>query len=178
MREYRKEWNRKKSLETAPFREAVRLEKRESALKAKLEIRRVKREAYWLKIEEGRERSKENKRRHKCRQRKRKYWSDPSYRMRQCLRSRMCEVLKGLRKSETTDVLLGCTRQELLSHLTAKFKEGMSLENYGPNGWHIDHIVPCASFDLSDPIPQRMCFSYTNLQPLWAMENVEKGARI
>ncbi len=60
----------------------------------------------------------------------------------------------------------------------------MSWENYGKgdNGrgmqeWHIDHIKPCASFDLSKPEQQKLCFNYTNLQPLWAEENMKKGGR-
>jgi hypothetical protein len=47
----------------------------------------------------------------------------------------------------------------------------MNWDNYGFYGWHIDHIRPCASFDLSKPSEQRKCFNYTNLQPLWATEN-------
>ena len=43
---------------------------------------------------------------------------------------------------------------------------------------HIDHIIPCSSFDLSDPKQQKICFHYTNLQPLWAVDNLKKGARL
>jgi HNH endonuclease. len=53
----------------------------------------------------------------------------------------------------------------------------MSWDNYGRDGWHIDHIRPCASFDLTDPEQQRQCFHYTNLQPLWAADNIRKGAK-
>lgn len=49
----------------------------------------------------------------------------------------------------------------------------MSWENYGE--WHIDHIKPCSSFDLSDPKQQKECFNYTNLQPLWAIDNLKKS---
>jgi len=51
----------------------------------------------------------------------------------------------------------------------------MSWDNYGYRGWHIDHIRPCASFDLTDPEQQRECFHYTNLQPLWWQDNLRKG---
>jgi len=65
---------------------------------------------------------------------------------------------------------------ELRLHLERQFKDGISWDNYGE--WHIDHIRPCAKFDLSKPEEQRACFHYTNLQPLWEKENVSKGARI
>ena len=61
-------------------------------------------------------------------------------------------------------------------HLEAQFKPGMTWDNYGLKGWHVDHIRPCASFDLRDPEQQRRCFHYTNLQPLWAEENLKKGS--
>ena len=54
----------------------------------------------------------------------------------------------------------------------------MTWENHGRYGWHIDHIMPCSSFDLTDPEQQKKCFHYTNLQPLWAHENMSKGAKI
>jgi hypothetical protein len=66
--------------------------------------------------------------------------------------------------------------EQLRQHLEAQFTDGMSWDNYGRDGWHIDHIRPCASFDLTDPEQQRQCFHYTNLQPLWAADNIRKGA--
>lgn len=54
----------------------------------------------------------------------------------------------------------------------------MTWANYGKSGWHIDHIKPCASFDLSDPDQQKACFHYSNLQPLWAFDNLSKGAKL
>ena len=48
----------------------------------------------------------------------------------------------------------------------------MSWNNYGK--WHVDHIRPCIDFDLSKPEEQQKCFHYTNLQPLWAEENMRK----
>jgi hypothetical protein len=80
-------------------------------------------------------------------------------------------------KNIKTHELLGCTVTELRQHLEDQFTNGMDWDNYGRNGWHIDHIRPCASFDLSDPDQQRQCFHYTNLQPLWAADNLSKGSK-
>lgn len=66
--------------------------------------------------------------------------------------------------------------KQLKKHLEIKFTKGMSWENYGK--WHVDHIKPCAKFDLTKESEQRKCFHYTNLQPLWAIDNFKKGANI
>lgn len=58
-----------------------------------------------------------------------------------------------------------------------QFKDGMNWGNYNYNGWHIDHIKPCALFDLSKEEEQKKCFHYTNLQPLWGIDNLKKGDR-
>ena len=62
---------------------------------------------------------------------------------------------------------------ELKAYLELQFTDGMTWENRG--NWHIDHIRPCASFDLTDPEQQKQCFHYTNLQPLWAADNLAKS---
>ena len=110
--------------------------------------------------------------------------TDPNYKLTQNLRTRVRETLNGKSKSKNTLKLLGCSVDFLKKHLENQFQPGMSWNNYGnPNGdhsecWHIDHIVPCASFDLSDPEQQQKCFHYTNLQPLWAGDNIRKGSKL
>jgi hypothetical protein len=89
------------------------------------------------------------------------------------LRIRICNTLKRNTKSVSTLNLLGCSIEFLKKHLQSKFQSGMSFSNYGK--WHIDHIRPCKSFDLSKVSEQRKCFNYTNLQPLWARDNLSKG---
>ena len=89
------------------------------------------------------------------------------------LRKRVWEALKNNRKSKRTMELIGCDVSRLMKHLESQFKPGMSWENYG--AWHVDHIRPCASFDLSLEEHQNQCFHYSNLQPLWAAENLRKG---
>jgi hypothetical protein len=63
-----------------------------------------------------------------------------------------------------------------MEFLEKKFLPGMNWENYGE--WHIDHIVPCSSFDLSKSEQQKICFNYSNLQPLWAADNIRKSDSI
>jgi len=63
----------------------------------------------------------------------------------------------------------------LRTHLESQFAEGMSWSDYGVFGWHVDHIIPCAAFNLSRKDHQMICFNYRNLRPLWSHENEEKG---
>jgi hypothetical protein len=70
--------------------------------------------------------------------------------------------------------IIGCGKLELRAHIEAQFLPGMVWENYGRDGWEIDHIKPCASFDLTDPDRMRECFHYTNLRPLWRIDNMRR----
>lgn len=103
---------------------------------------------------------------------------DGQFKIRKNIRDRMRSAMKGKSKSKNTMELLGCTIEELKTHLEKQFTHGMNWDNYGKKGWHIDHILPCASFDLTDPEQQRKCFHYTNLQPLWATDNYKKKDKI
>jgi hypothetical protein len=109
-----------------------------------------------------------------------RYHNDPEFKMTHLMRTRINDLLTriGASKESTTINLVGCTIETLKEHLESQFKEGMTWENHGVKGWHIDHATPCASFDLSDPDQQKECFHYTNLQPLWWWENLEKGSRL
>ena len=98
------------------------------------------------------------------------------YKLKKNLRRRVNQVITRDNKSDTTLVLLGCSVYEFIKHLESKFTEGMNWDNYGK--WHIDHIVPCASFDLSDIEQQKLCFHYSNLQPLWAEDNLRKSDKV
>lgn len=102
---------------------------------------------------------------------------DLDYRLRYYVRNRIYCALKrgGVSKPVKPFTLLGCTINELKSHLEPQFREGMSWSNHGK--WHIDHIRPCASFDLTLLDQQLICFNYKNLQPLWALDNIKKNDR-
>ena len=102
---------------------------------------------------------------------------DAAYRAEHNLRRRLHIVVKaqGTAKAYRFNQLVGCTAPELKAHIEKQFQEGMSWDNYGE--WEVDHIRPCASFDLSNSEQQKACFNYTNLQPLWREENSKKRAR-
>lgn len=103
--------------------------------------------------------------------------NDISYRITCCLRGRIKKVLRRGDKSAKTMELIGCNIEFFKSYIESLFEVGMSWDNYGFYGWHIDHIRPCASFDLTDPEQQRVCFHYTNLRPLWAKENLSRSKK-
>jgi hypothetical protein len=114
----------------------------------------------------------------RCERNRLRRLENPSYRIRQNLAARVREALKDLWKGGNTVQLLGCSTEQLKSHLESKFSPGMSWENYGRFGWHIDHVVPCSRFDFTEVMEQKKCFNYKNLQPLWWRENLMKGAKI
>lgn len=95
------------------------------------------------------------------------------------LRSRLYHALHKNIKTNHTLELLGCSVDFLKFWLELQFKDGMTWANYGngANKWNIDHIRPCASFDLSLEEHQQACFHYVNLQPMWYIDNVTKNAK-
>lgn len=89
-----------------------------------------------------------------------------------------CRVWRAIRsksasKLGSTEKLVGVSFKELMNWLESQFQPGMSWDNYGM--WHIDHIIPCAAFDLSKKSQQLVAFNYLNLRPLWGKENIVKG---
>lgn len=103
---------------------------------------------------------------------------DSAFRIVTNYRTRISEILQGKPKYNTTLNLVGCSIKKLRKHLESQFKDGMSWDNYGYYGWHVDHIKPLASFDLSKRSEQIEAFRYTNLQPLWWYDNLSKGKRV
>ena len=93
-------------------------------------------------------------------------------------RGRMrCFVKKEAKKFTIKDMLI-FNGDEFKSHIESKFKDGMSWDNYGRNGWHVDHIKPISKFDLNDLNQCKECWSLNNLQPLWWHENLSKSNKI
>lgn len=90
------------------------------------------------------------------------------------LRKRLKKFLETGTGIGSFSSMVGCTKQELMEHLASKFQDGMSWDNYGE--WHIDHIKPLAAFDLSDATSRKEANHYSNLQPMWKLENEGKSS--
>jgi len=106
--------------------------------------------------------------------------NDLNYKILCNLRSRLSAAIssQGAHKSNRTMDLIGCSIVELKTHIQKQFGDGMTWENYGLGNkkWSIDHIIPCAYFDLTKIEEQKKCFHHTNLQPLWNKRNCEKNS--
>ena len=103
-----------------------------------------------------------------------RYKSDPIYKLKINQRTRTRAVLKSSKFAKTHE-LLGCSFDELKIHIESLFIDGMNWDNMGE--WHIDHIMPLAAFNLNLLEAQKIAFNYKNLQPLWAIDNLKKGAK-
>ncbi len=103
---------------------------------------------------------------------------DPQWTIQNRLRSRMAHAIRVQRgkKSTKTYELTGCTIQQLCAHIESKFKPGMTWENR--NLWEIDHVMPLSKFNLLDESQQRAAFHFSNLEPLWTLENRKKSNKI
>jgi hypothetical protein len=104
--------------------------------------------------------------------------NDVEFRIAKNIRSRVSKALRlNIKRGSSIDDL-GCSVAFLKEHLESRFIEGMSWDNYGHKGWHIDHIIPLISFNLSNPEEFKKACHYTNLQPLWAIDNLKKHSKI
>ena len=109
---------------------------------------------------------------------KKKYTYNISYRMRKNLRRRLNRALHGKRKCASTTKLLGCDIMYFKMWIESQFTKDMNWNNYGINGWHLDHMNALDNFDLNELQNQYKCSHYTNIQPLWGKENISKGSKI
>jgi len=101
-----------------------------------------------------------------------------NYRIADVLRSRTNLALRGKNKGGSARRDLGCTIEYFKAFIAMQFKPGMSWNNWAVDTWHLDHKIPLSSFDLSDREQFLKAAHYTNYQPLWAAENLSKGARL
>lgn len=148
-------------------REELNLKRREEYAKTP-EVRREDRRRW---IRNNPERNRENQRLCKLN----REHTDPAYKLAGRVRTRLGEALKKFNRSASSEQLLGCSWDQFLGHLEIQFSGDMCWDNYGR--WHVDHVRPLATFDLSKPEEQRAAFHWTNHQPLWAKDNLKKGAK-
>lgn len=104
--------------------------------------------------------------------------TDLNYRLANYLRSRVRYALKNGQKSGSAVADLGCSISDFRSHIESRFQPGMSWSNWGMHGWHLDHITPLVSFNLEERPQFLIATHYTNMQPLWASDNLRKGHRL
>ena len=109
---------------------------------------------------------------------KERYASDPNFKLGLRVRNRLLQALKYFDSTGKGSIsLLGCSIGQLKLHLELQFLPGMTWENHGRKGWHIDHRVPFASIDLSVPSELERVCHFSNLQPLWWKDNLSKGGK-
>ena len=175
----KKEWKKRNKEKVKLSEKKHYLKTREKRLKYQKEYRSIHQKTYTYReysrkyYFKNKERLSKNNTRNARERRK----TNPSFKILDTLRSRMLHALKGKNKSASTMNLLGVKNIEIVwQRLESLFQDGMTRENHGI--WHIDHITPCTAFDLTDPEQQKKCFHYTNLQPLWASDNIRKGNKI
>jgi hypothetical protein len=138
----------------------------------------VKKTKRWL--EANRERSREW---HRNRRRTR-LAVDPAYKARISVRRRFYMAIRNqvydgwnIRSGQAVR-LLGCTMAEFVAYIESLWSAGMTWESWTRDGWHIDHIIPLSAFDLSEEDQVKAACHYTNLRPLWAKDNLRKGAKV
>lgn len=145
------------------------------AIKARRTVYKIEKKAeIFEKTQAWKDKNKERIKSYNKEYTAKRYKTDPIFKLKINQRSRTRAVLKSNKKCLTHE-LLGCSFEELKAYIESLFVDGMNWENMGM--WHIDHIIPLAAFDLSVEINQKLAFNYKNLQPLWAKDNLKKGAK-
>lgn len=103
-----------------------------------------------------------------------RYHTDINFKIAHCLRKRYRHLLKGILKEKSVLILLGCSCDFLKLWFTYCFEKDMTFENHGKL-WHIDHTIPCSTFNLQEDIEKSKCFHWTNLKPMYAIANMSKN---
>lgn len=104
--------------------------------------------------------------------------TDVNFAIAERLRARIKSASRnaGAKKSAGTMLLTGCSAEDLRKWLESQFVENMNWDNRSK--WHIDHVIPCSVFNLSDSQQQAVAFHYTNLRPVWSTQNLQKSDKV
>lgn len=103
--------------------------------------------------------------------------TEPDYKLVYNMRIRFNQEMKGITKTCSVTKYLGCTKEEAWAHIESLMSKGMTKDDWGRKGMHIDHIIPLVSFDMRIEADRYAAWHYTNLQPLWAKDNLSKGSK-
>jgi len=166
-RKYYYEVNKDKICKQSKTNYNINRDKRKAQLKAYYEANKDKKKDYYN-ISKNKIKIYNNS----------KYKTDIQFKLSHNLRSRLCKAINRNQKKGSAVDDLGCTVEQLKQHLESKFLPGMSWDNWTVDGWHIDHIKPLDSFDLTDRNQLLEACHYTNLQPLWANDNLVKSNKL
>jgi hypothetical protein len=143
-----------------------------------------KRKEYYIKTKDKRKEERKKNLAHTRSIVKSRYFTDIQFRLSQLLRARLRSAIKNNKKSGSAVRDLGCSLEEFKKYIEAQFKPGMSWSNHGLGDkgrgyefWHLDHIIGLANFNLADREQFLKAVHFTNIQPLWAFENLSKNKR-
>lgn len=166
---YQKEWRLNNKEHSKGYQKIYRENNKEKAKEHRLKIKESYKEYYKKYNKKYNLEHKEERRKYK-----RSYIESQNSKISKLIRSRILYATKliSVKKCASTNELLGCSWDFFLKYIESKFTKNMSWDNHGLYGWHLDHIRPCSSFNLSDPEQQKLCFHYTNMQPLWATTEI------
>lgn len=142
------------------------------------EERRAKQNAYDKGHKEERNAYRLTHKEEKATYQKDRKKKDPAYKLMCLMRTRFWSEMKGKAKTNSVTQYLGCTKEEAWKYIESQMPEGMTRNDWGVNGIHIDHIIPLSSFDMSLESERYKAWHYTNLQPLLAKDNLSKGKKV
>ena len=183
---YKKKWHDEHYKEYWRIHGSEKIKKKQQYRKIHREQERIRLRELWsnrnpskiLKKKKQKQQYDKTHLRERNLRRRNRYKTDMNYKLSCSIRSRLKKVLTGKTKSGSAIRDLGCSLQEFKKYIESKFQTGMTWNNYGFYGWHLDHITPLAAFNLEDRNQFLVAFHYTNYQPLWARENNLKRDKI